>query len=334
MSKKTSRKQVAKIAGVSEATVSRVYNNPKSVSADKVEKVMAAANRLGYSPNKYASALRRKGTGVILFLERNQAEGYQWTQIRHYNAFYAEIIRTLANEAENSLYHLRLRTIENDDEIIELAKTQLCDGIIGFNFETEQSARILQQTNMPYVCCHHTEGFSDLNRVATDNYFGGSLQAKQLMEAGYQRPAYVTGSLEDTFSHRERMRGFSSQWSNTSVPLIETEPSIQGGQRAAEKVLKLLESGSIDSVGVVNDLTAIGMIQVFYNKNIKIPADIAIVGYDNLPAISALPIALTTIDLNLPKLYKKAFWSLLDIIQNEKQVSKKIKPEICKGNSA
>ncbi|MEJ2665356.1 MAG: LacI family DNA-binding transcriptional regulator [Spirochaetia bacterium] len=66
---KISRKQVARLAGVSETTVSRVYNNPERVDSAKVERVLKTARDLGYVPDKAASALRRKGTGIILFLE-------------------------------------------------------------------------------------------------------------------------------------------------------------------------------------------------------------------------------------------------------------------------
>ncbi len=333
MSKTRSRKQVAEEAGVSEATVSRVFNNPNSVTPDKVNQVKAAAKKLGYVPNKYASALRRKGSGVILFLEMSATKGYQWTQLRHYNAFYAEIIRTLTREAEKTLYHLRLQTVTSSKEIKEFADPAICDGIIGFNLDTEDSIEALKKSGSPHICCHHTEGFKNVNQVSTDNYIGGLIQAKHLKQNGYNQPTYVTGALEETFSHRERFRGFTSVFNNPELQVVHTAPSIDGGRQAGQKLVQLIKQGKTDSIGVLNDLTAIGIIHEFMQAGIDIPKDVGIIGYDNLPVISALPFQLTTIDLHLTRIYQQAFIFLLDIIQNQTNISKKIKPTLCPGDS-
>ncbi|MBU2511344.1 LacI family transcriptional regulator [bacterium] len=333
MSKAPTRKQVALEAGVSEATVSRVYNRPNSVIAEKVERVKTAAQDLGYCPNKYASALRRNGSGVILFLERHYTDRYQWTQLRHYNAFYAEIIRTLTKEAEKTLYHLRLQTVTSEKEILEIATPAICDGIIGFNFETEDSINILVESELPYVCCHHTEGFKNANRVSTDNYSGGAIQANQLKKSGYDRPVYITGALAETFSHQQRLAGFLSVYGKTSLQVIQVHPSIEGGQQAGEQLVQAIRQSKIDSIGVVNDLTAIGIIHALMRSGLEIPNDVGIIGYDNLPVINALPFQLTTIDLQLNRVYEKAFWSLLDVIQDQRQITSKIKPILCAGES-
>lgn len=333
MKQKATRKQVARAAGVSEATVSRAYNAPHSVSPGKVARVKAAAEKLEYYPNKYASALRRRGSGVILFLEMRYTGGYQWTQLRHYNAVYAEIIRTLTREAESTLYHLRLQTVTSHDEIMRLANPMSCDGIIGFNFESEETSNLLANSGLPYVCCHHTEGFNHVNRVSTDNYAGGLIQAEHLKAKGYTRPAYVIGALEDTFAHRERLRGFLSVYQESAVHLIHTQPSIAGGQKAGKRLIRLLKEARVDSVSVMNDLTAIGVIHELQRAGIEIPNDVGIIGYDNLPAISALPFQLTTVDLRLTRVYEKAFRSLMETIQKQKPIADKVEPVICPGNS-
>lgn len=332
MSDQPTRKQVALKAGVSEATVSRVYNCPQLVAPDKVKRVKKAAKTLHYSPNKYASALRRKGSGVILFLEKVEKSGYQWTQFRHYNSFYAEIIRTLTQEAEKTLYHLRLQTVLSEKKVLKLADPKTCDGIIGFNFDSEISANIFQKTGVPYVCCHHTEGFKDLNTVSTDNCHGGEIQAKALKDAGYKSPVYVTGAIRDTFAHQERLKGFTRVF-DSNIRVLETSPDIKGGQHASEEIIKRIKKGEVDSIGVVNDLTAIGIIQNLMKAGINIPSDVAIIGYDNLPVISALPFNLTTIDLLLPLLYKKAFSALLEIMRGYTRITNKIKPKLCPGDS-
>ncbi len=334
MSDKTNRKQVALEAGVSEATVSRVYNNPDSVSPKKVAKVKKAAKKLGYTPNKYASALRRKGTGVIMFLEnRSDSRTYKWVEIRYYNAFYAEIIRAVSREADKSLYHLRLHSVSSNQEILEFSQGKDCDGIIGFNFEEEHSMDIFKKVEIPYVCCHHTETFKGVNRISTDNFHGGFLQSTALRKKGYSSPVYVTGTLEETISHKERLKGFLSGYPDSSIPVLQTDPSLEGGYQVTEKIVEDIRRKKIDAIGVVNDLTAIGIIQKLLAIGIKIPRDVAIIGYDNIPAISVLPISLTTIDLSLPKIYQTAFSSLIEIIRYQKPIAEQILPILKDGNS-
>ena len=335
MAPSVTRKQVAQEAGVSEATVSRVYNQPDSVAPDKLERVRSVADKLGYSPNTYASALRRKGSGVILFLEMQVKGGYQWTELRHYNAFYAEIVRTLTREAEKTLYHLRFQTVTSEKEILKIADPKNCDGVIGFNFASESSVQTLAKSGLPYVCCHHTEGFQKANRISTDNFHGGALQAKELKSKGYQKPAYITGALEDTFSHQERLRGFVEEFSLDSKDIFKTDPSIEGGLQVGKVLVDQIRKKRFDSIGVVNDLTAVGIIRALMSSGIEIPRQVAIIGYDNLPLINALPFQLTTLDLDLPQVYKKAFHALLSMMRENKSntIKLKLKPKICKGTS-
>lgn len=334
MSEKPNRKQVAQAAGVSEATVSRVFNNPESVSADKIKRVTEAARRLRYTPNKYASALRRKGSGVILFLENeNDTRHYRWTRIRHYNAFYAEIIRALSREADQSMFHLRLASVSSPEEILDLEQSEVCDGIIGFNFEDERSVEPFQKISIPYVCCHHTETFKGINRVSTDNFDGGFQQASLLRDRGYQAPVYVTGALDETIAHKRRLNGFLSGFPKDQIRVIQTDPSFAGGLSIAESLIPEIINGRIDSIGVVNDLTAVGIVQKLLANGIGIPDQIGIVGYDNLPIISVQPVNLTSIDLSLPEVYSTAFRSLLDMIRHRQPVAKVIPPIVKAGES-
>ncbi|MCP4756559.1 MAG: LacI family transcriptional regulator [Proteobacteria bacterium] len=333
MKKKATRKQVAEEAGVSEATVSRVFNNPVSVNSVKVERVRAVAESLDYAPDKFASALRRKGSSVILFLERREEGGYQWTRIRYYNAFFAEIVRAVAKEAEKSMYHFHLKTVDSDREIAELARSGICDGIIGFSFDDRSSARILAESGLPYVCCHHTEGLEGLNRVATDNHAGGLLQAGELRKSGHTKPVYITGALEETFSHRERLRGFREGFAGVSFQVLETDPSIQGGKEIARKLIADIKNEQIDALGVVNDLTAIGVIQELMAAGVRIPEDVSVIGYDNLPATIALPFRLTSIELSLRDIYRKAFWSLIELIRGNRADYCQITPIVYSGES-
>ncbi len=329
---KPSRKAVAKKANVSEATVSRVFNNPSSVSADKVKCVRDAAEKLGYVPDKNASALRRNGTGVILFLEKITGKGYEWPEIHYYNWFYGEIIRKLSKAVDKTLYHLRLYTVTSNTEIAELGNKNICDGIIGFNIDDSATVLALKKTGIPHICCGHTETFKT-NICSTDNYKGGFLAAQYLYETGHQKPAYVTGLLDKVYAHRARMKGFCDGFKNRRVKIIKTGIGKEGGYKGALRHVSHVQNQDIDCIGVVNDLTAIGVIQALMEQGIRIPEDVSIIGYDNLPLTAALPFAFSSIELNFSKIYASALDLLLETMNSGEPVKNIIEPVLVPGES-
>ncbi|MBU3917360.1 LacI family transcriptional regulator [bacterium] len=329
---KPARSLVAELAGVSEATVSRVFNTPSSVSQAKVELVLAAANKLGYIPDKNASALRRKGTGVILFLEKKVEKRYQWSRIRYYNWFYGDIIRSLSADIDKTMYQLRLYSVTSNEEIFELGKKKICDGIIGFDTEDQETATVLAGTGIPYVCCGHTEEFT-ANSCSTDNHKGGFIAAKYLYETGHRKPAYVTGLLDEVFSHHARKEGFCAGFKDCEVKIIGTDVGKKAGYETGKVLCKSVKKGDIDSIGVVNDLTAIGVIHALMEDGIRVPDDVSIIGYDNLPITLSLPFQFSSVELSLSKLYSSALKLLLNSIKTGKAIKHVIEPELIAGES-
>ncbi|MHC4887554.1 MAG: LacI family DNA-binding transcriptional regulator [Planctomycetota bacterium] len=330
---KANRAEVAKRAGVSEATVSRVFNAPNTVKVDKVAAVRAAARDLGYHPNKNASALRRNGTGVITFLE-NRAETFDpWPGNPFYHWFYADIIRALVTRIDDTLYQLRLQTVSTLEEIRVLGETYSCDGIIGFNIGDEGTASVLADTGLPYVCCHHTEALTGFNRCSTDNHHGGRLTAAHLAACGRCRVAYVLGGGDTTFSHRERWRGFQEGWGSRALRLVETEATAEGGYAAGQALIGEIRRKEIDAIAAVNDLTATGVIRALTEVGLRIPEDVGIMGYDNLPFTLALPFQPSSIDLGLNNLYTCALDLLIESIQTEAPIAYQQPPTLIKGTS-
>jgi DNA-binding LacI/PurR family transcriptional regulator len=330
---KINRKHVAELAGVSETTVSRVYNNPELVASHKVGLVLKTAAELGYVPDKAASALRRKGTGNILFLEINKQKKYDWTQISYYNWFYADIVRTLFKQMESHMYQLRHYQAKSIADILALKNMNICDAILAFNVEDKEIAEALESLGIPFICCHHTKEFDSVSVCATDNFYGGMLVARYLQQAGCKKPVYITGFLKETFAHSQRLNGFLSVYNKDNVLVLDGKIGIEGGFEAGKKITGSIQNAEIDCIGVVNDLTAIGVIHALTAAGINIPEQVSIIGYDNLPFTIALPFKLVTVDLFLNQIYAKAVDVVIKSIQNRKIYREVIKPALITGDS-
>jgi LacI family transcriptional regulator len=128
---KYTRDDIARMAGVSTATVSRVYNDPDIVSKEKVRRVLAAAKKVGYSPDKNASALRRSGTGTILFLEKRAT--HETLDKRFYYWHYADVLKAVKEVTDEHAYQLNLHSFSSPKDIAAIGKRNLCDGIIVYD---------------------------------------------------------------------------------------------------------------------------------------------------------------------------------------------------------
>jgi len=308
------RNEVARLAGVSSATVSRVYNHPELVDDRTTRRVRQAAGKLGYMPDVLASALRRQASGAILFCQPRVPD---YRLERYYKWFYADVLMSVASRLEQTPYRLRIQQYTKIDEIKFAVKNGQIRGIIAYGMHHLASVASLAELGLPYVCGHQLYGAlqSKLNIVAVDEHFGGALAGGALRDAGLRRPAHITGELNRVKVCQLRWEGFQSVFQGREIPLIDRGLGITAGRAAALRLLPLIRRRKVDSVFVVNDLTALGVVQVLLEKGVKIPQEVSIVSYDNLPFIDALPVKLTTIDIDMGGLYRVAVDRLLRAMQ-------------------
>ncbi len=333
MSRPPRRDDVARLAGVSTATVSRVYNRPGAVSEEKRRAVARAAKELGYQPNRAASALRRMTEGQVLVLElRHQARHY-WTDSRSYGWFFADAVRSVMGALHGSLYYLTLDTWNVEEELAPIVRKHRPAGIICFDVETLDEAERVQAAGLPYVLCWHVEGLNGFNRVASDNYHGGYLAGSALSGNGYRRPAYVMGPSFNPAVHESRRRGFTDAFGETPVRRVDAGLGIETGRRAGAELAPGIRTGEIDSLGVVNDITALGVAQALLEAGIRIPDDVAMVGYDNMPINAALPFTLTTVDIEIGALFRTAAEALLELLRGAAGVEYTHPPVLLEGES-
>jgi len=316
------RNDVAERAGVSSATVSRVFNSPKTVSREKCEAVFAAAKQLGYRPNKSASALRRNGTGIITLVEFKKPErSYYWGDIPNLSWFYADIVRGITEKLDDTMYSLNIETVHSEDSLKHAA--EISDGLICYDVDMPIEAEAVKALGIPYILAHHTREFSGYNRCSTDNFLGGSMQAGELFSKGSVRPVYITGLLEEVIPHKKRLEGFLDFYaaeSDGNPTIISCSPGREGGESVADEVAHLLNSGACDGIAAVNDVTLIGVLKVLFGKySGLLENDLSLCGYDAVPFRDLLPYTFASVDVLPRALYARAAEILVNNVVSPKQ---------------
>lgn len=314
------RDLVAKKANVSSATVSRVFNNPNSVSPKLREKVLLVAKELDYVPNKAASQLRRKGTGVIAVVRVKKSDRtYYWGSLELFDWFYAGAQKGLLNSVENTSYQISFYNISTKKELIEISKK--VDGIIGYDIDNEFEESLFININKPCVLAHHIKPNNKMIHVSTDNIYGGELQAKYLMDNNAKKPLYISGYIDQVLSHSQRLEGLKKYYPNIIVKEFKFLDN-KAINDMIETIVSLVNSKACDSIAFVNDLV---LVKTIAKLNLEIP----IIGYDGAPYISLID-NVASIDFNISKIYEIAFIKLIDLINGKKVTGDIILPSLIK----
>lgn len=317
------RDLVAQKAGVSSATVSRVFNTPSAVSEQMRNAVLDAAKELGYQPNKAAGALRRKGTGTIALVEFiKPPREYYWGALKSFDWFFAAAVRGVQQALSCSTWHFSVETAHNEKDLLEISHR--CDGIISYDVDTLEEASLLASMPVPYVLAHHvgnSPAFQSYLYVGTDNRLGGKLQGNWLVEQGCRRPVYITGWRSSVDSHAERCKGFIE-----SFRMIGEEPLIidlEVGKVGAvtsilTKIAELCRAGQVDSIAAVNDLTLYEVLFGLRACGVDTPSgSFPAAGYDAAPYYRFLTGPLASIDINPQQVYCEAARLLMRKLSGE-----------------
>lgn len=316
MNEKIDRDRVARHAGVSSATVSRVFNHPEKVSREKREIVLKAAEELNYKPNMNAALLARGIYGKILLLDNNKLLRYDSNNSSFYAWLYVDLLNQIRDVLKNSMFDLVISNLE-DLKLHNFHNLKDFDGVICFDIDNEEDLASVLESGVPYVFGHHVRDITLPGRVYTDNFYGGYLQARFLKETGHDCSIYITGLRQSLNVHQERFEGFIDAYGVDNIHLIEGSIGKDGGAESISTALPLIKSGKYKAVAAVNDLTAIGIYFELMSSGVKIPEDVSLIGYDNMPFTTLLPLRLSTIDIRIGELYRRAAEQLLDRINGK-----------------
>lgn len=311
MSERVTSAEVAKRAGVSQSAVSRVFTPGASASKATVEKVRKAAAELGYRPNVLARAMvsgKSRIIGlVVAYLE---------------NHFYPEALEKLSNALQAKGYHVLVfmapQTAGNIDNVIEEILDYQVDGIIAASVALSSDlAERCQNVGVPLVFFNRKQVGHTFSSVTSANFAGGRLVGEFLIAGEHERIGYIAG-WEGASTQRDREAGFRRALDEAGFRLHAREVGnflMDEAKAAARRMFSRPDRP--DAVFVANDHMAFGVMDVLRTElGLRVPADISVVAYDDVPAAAWAAYDLTTIRQRSNLMVEKTVEILLDQIRN------------------
>jgi len=317
-SKQVTMRDFAAAAGVSHQTVSRVLNDRPDVAGETRSRVWRIIEELNYRPNAIARSLihqRSLTLGLVI-------AGLQ----------YAGPSRTLsgiAHQAECLGYTLLFKDLPDLDSnnvqpVLNSLLARQVDGILWAVPEVGQNRQWLQNQlhALPVPVVFLTmEARSGLSVVAVDNYTGGCVATMHLLEQGYRCIGHIAGPL-DWWEARQRKAGWEDALAAAGISVADRhwdagDWSSASGSEAIRRLLK--QHPEMQSIFVGNDQMALGVLQVACQEGIRVPYDLAVVGFDGLPEAAHYWPPLTTVDQGQEELGSMAVQTLVEIVKARRQ---------------
>lgn len=299
-------KDVAKLAGVSQSSVSRVYFEGAKVSEKTRQKVLAAAKELDYRPNEFARSLITNQTRIIGLVMK----GVQ-------NPFYPQVLKqfTLAFKQHGfSVLFVHTNNDEIQSEDIETLLNYNVAGVIITDATMSlKVANAFKQNKIPLVFFNRKLNNSDFYSVCCNNLSASRQIAEFLLSKGASEMVYIAGN-SDASTSLEREKGFNEVLKNKQATFqkYSSDYTYEGGYQTANQ---MIDANQIPSaIFVANDIMAFGVIDALRERFIKIPEDLKIVGFDNIEMASWPVYQLTTWEQPIEKMVEATVSYLLDEI--------------------
>ncbi|MCQ6562972.1 LacI family DNA-binding transcriptional regulator [Paenibacillus mendelii] len=287
-------KDVAKAANVSTSTVSKVINGYSNLSIETVQRVNKTIAELGFEPNITAKSMRTKKTNMI---------GIVVPDVDH--PFFMELFVELQREFSLSGYGCFVFSTRSEEvHEMDVIKSMLLRQVDGILFSSVGWSEQITQTlikiseRIPLVSLNRIFPHSPIKSVNID-YFEGTLRAMNfLIEKGHRRIAYISGHLGNVAGD-DRLQAYRAALGRASIPYLEElifsgEMDIKSGYRCAREMTRLYPLPSAVVAG--NDAMAIGAMKYFKEKGIRVPNDIAVIGFDNIEWCNIVDPPLTTLN--------------------------------------
>ncbi len=330
-------KDVAKFAGVSIATASQALNG-KSVNEKTRQRVLECADMLHYVPNKGGQSLITGKSNTILLVIINSAK--HANLIRENTFFYSYIMGVLSEaQQHNYNFHLEVKNWE-DPDLLDFFRVKCrdksSDGMIILPQYIKNYDFLQYFEDFPYVILNPCLEDPKINYVSVEHSYGGYIVADLFIKKGYKNIGVIHGP-DDHYDAECRRNGFINQLLKNNIIIPQSAQyysdfTIKSGYTGTRKIL--LKHPEIEAIFCCNDFVAAGAMQYITESGLKIPDDIAIVGYDNIDIAKAITPALTTIDARLEEvggvLARILFRQILD---NESSIHSFIRPELIKRKS-
>ncbi|MFI3259802.1 MAG: LacI family DNA-binding transcriptional regulator [Rikenellaceae bacterium] len=327
---------IAQELGVSPSTVSRALNNNMAISERMRSRVQSVANKMNYIPNNGARQMKtglNRTIGVIVpVISRN---------------FFASVIEGIEDYAKLQDYDVIIcqsKDILDIEAKIVNSLLGKVDGII-ISLSEECGARthfdILNSLNIPFVLFDRSERLANASTVTVDDYLGAKMAIEHLISTGRRRIFHFAGS-QSVSIWRNRQRGYTDAMQSAGIEverdwLHEAKTNKAEGESYAEWLIERAAEGIAlpEAIFCSGDYAALGILLSFKKHNIRVPEDVALVGFANEPFCEIITPSLSSVEQHSQRMGELACKSLLERMNGEKPLNIILEPEIIiRGSSA
>lgn len=297
-------REVAKLAGVSPATVSRVMNGTAKVDPEKKARVLKVIEETGFVPNEVARSLYRKSARLIgLVIPSLQ------------NPYFTQMAGSITEAAERSGYRVFLCNVGSDSEkilnAVQMLTSMNVDGVV-LAVSSPEVERELHSIQLPVVavdCMEDAEAVCA--SLYSDYYAGGRMSMEHLLACGCKNIVCIK-SDQHSFSARMRYEGYRDVCAELGIAeqTVDCDYDFVSGLRMTEQLLN--QYPKVDGILACNDMVAVSTFKILHQKQIRVPEDIQLVGFDDIHLTRLVTPELTTIHQPIREMAEQAVQILLD----------------------
>lgn len=324
-------KDIARLAGVAPSVVSRALNNKYGVKESTRARIVAIARELGYYPNTAARSLVTRKTETIGVVMADISEPFYSQTIKgmEYVALQTGYTLLFSNSYEN---------IEDGRILQKMITAQRVDGLVimGSNIREKSFIASLLEKEIPFVLVERSYSDPKVNCIWVDNVRGGYLATKHLIDKGHRRIAHIAGNLYYQVA-LDRVEGYKRALEESGIGFSEELVVVgnfvtEDGYRATKEVLNL----GCTAIFAANDAMAYGALQAIAEEGLRVPDDIAVIGFDDLEFSSLTNPPLTTVRQPRYEMGRRSLEVLTSILRGKQEGGVKIcfQPEIVERRSA
>lgn len=289
-------KDVAIHAGVSPATVSYVLNGKKkTISKETKERIYKAVKELEYIPDMNARGLAAKDTKLIGVVVPQTEPG---SKLMFQNDFYSEILGSIEYHARLRGYHVIISGTNVDENYMKLVQERNLAGVIIIGMYADDFYEQFKKIQIPVVLidCYCKDNF--FHDIRIDDAFGSYQATQYVINQGHRAIAFLCGTLKENGVMKKRFNGYCQALLEAGIPfrqdyVFEGEVDYESGITFADRIAD--DHKGITAIVAMADTLAIGIMKGLYNRGVKVPEDISVMGFDDLEISGYLIPGLTTI---------------------------------------
>lgn len=288
---------VAKAAGVSRTAVSNILNSKegKSFSEDTKRRVFKAVEELNYVPSMAARSLSYNSSKLIGVVVPQTEPG---SRLMFQNAFYSEILGSIEYHARLHGYHVIISATDANESYLKLAKERNLDGIIIIGMYPDEFYQQIKESHIPIVLVDSYCNDHYFHSVRIDDAYGSYLATRYVLDMGHRDIAFFCGQIKENGVMKKRLSGYRSALEEAQLPfrpeyIFEANIDYISGIVSANRLLD--EALPATAIVAAADILAVGVMKGLFERGVRVPEDISVMGFDDLEISQFLTPGLTTV---------------------------------------